>query len=373
MRVLFRADASAHMGAGHVMRCLALAEALRTQGAEVHFLCRPQAGDMIGFLEGSGWPVHALSVSADAAAASTGPGSIKAFEAGEPSHSARLGAAWIEDADAVLAFAEAKIRQGEPPDWIVVDHYALDARWEERIRTRIPGVFAVDDLADRPHACDALLDAAEDERDGQRYASLIPGKCARLFGPRHALLRPEFPALRRTVRPRTGAIRRILVSFGGSDPDDFTGIALEALADGAVPVDVAVGAAYARKGEAELLCASRSGWTFHCQTGWMAGLMASADFYVGAGGNTAWERCCLGLPGLALCIARNQATLIGVLAGRGAAHPLGGDAAVGAIRQAIRHFTGHPEETARMSARAFGLCDGLGAARAAAFIFGKGN
>lgn len=367
MAVFFRADASARMGTGHVMRCLAMAEELRKRGVPVLFICRPHAGDMIGLLERYGYPVHALSAPAYGG---------RPFPAGrgEPPLAEWLGVPWNEDAEEVLAFLESRRRQGTPPDWMVVDHYALDARWETRVRSEVPGIFALDDLADRSHDCDVLLDASEEEASLGRYRGLIPAGCKRLFGPAHSLLRAEFAALRRSVGPRSGAISRILVSFGGSDPDDFTSKAMEALDNASARVDVVVGAAHPRKTEIESRCRARSGWTFHCQTGEMARLIAEADFFLGAGGNSAWERCCLGLPGIAVSLAENQSTILKILDAEGAACNLGRASEIGvpAIREALRRFASSPGQVAGMSEKAFALTDGLGASRAVDVIMRGG-
>ena len=115
--------------------------------------------------------------------------------------------------------------------WVVVDHYALDVRWETAVRSAARGLLVIDDLADRPHDCDLLLDQNYYADKDARYVGLVPDRCELLLGPRYALLREEFLAARLGVRTRTGPATRLLVCFGGMDADNFTARALDALAD----------------------------------------------------------------------------------------------------------------------------------------------
>jgi UDP-2,4-diacetamido-2,4,6-trideoxy-beta-L-altropyranose hydrolase len=176
--------------------------------------------------------------------------------------------------------------------------------------------------------------------------------------------------MRKKVRPRLGPIHRILVSFGGSDPDNFTSKALQALQGISACVDVVVGESHSQKNEIQTLCESLPGWNYHCQTGEMARLMAEADFFLGAGGNTAWERCCLGLPGLAVSLADNQSVILGLLDSKGTIRNLGhgSEVSILRLRQELQHFSNAPEEVARMSKNAFAMTDGLGAMHAAEVI-----
>ncbi|MEH6873424.1 MAG: UDP-2,4-diacetamido-2,4,6-trideoxy-beta-L-altropyranose hydrolase [Candidatus Competibacter sp.] len=306
MRVAIRADASIQIGSGHVMRCLTLAEALRERGAEVHFVCRDLPGHLGGVLADKGYLVQWLPAPAAEGAA------IPAHTA----HSAWLGVPWAVDADQTRE----RLTGWPEIDWLIVDHYALDRAWESRLRPLVKRIMVIDDLADRPHDCDLLLDQNLYEGMEQRYAGLVPADCRLLLGPRYALLRPEFRKAREQLRQRDGVVRRILVFFGGADPTNETAKALRAiqrLERPDIAVDVVVGAANPHRAEIEALCAELPNASFHCQVANMAELMARADLAIGAGGSTVWERCALNLPSIIWVVAENQNKSIEYLAKSG--------------------------------------------------------
>ena len=296
MKILIRTDASVQIGTGHVMRCLTLADGLREHGAEVIFVCREFAGNLCDYIEEKGYIVYRLSVSNEQE--HNIEGSLK--------HAAWLGADWQTDAGQV----EEIIKDfNTPPDWLVVDHYALDERWERYLRIYVKKIMVIDDLADRPYDCDLLLDQNFYENLERRYDDLTPPQCKKLLGPKYALLRPEFRKERKNLRKRDGNVKRIMVFFGGSDPSNETAKALEAirlLNRPDIAVDVVVGSANPHKEQIKQLCSTMHNITYYCQVANMAKLMADADLFIGGGGSTTWERCCLGLPGLVMAIASNQ-------------------------------------------------------------------
>src|ERR1035437_405447 len=195
LRIAFRTDASLQMGSGHVMRCLTLADALKAQGAQCQFISRAHPCNLIEVIRQRGYMVNILVAPVQQAQAAIK--NIAATVQGaqqkpphEPAHAAWLGSTWQADAQettVVLATLQ--------PDWLVVDHYALDQRWEEVLAAHCLQLLVIDDLADRPHRCDLLLDQNLG-RQPQDYANLVPAHCQVLTGPNYALLRPEFVALR---------------------------------------------------------------------------------------------------------------------------------------------------------------------------------
>jgi spore coat polysaccharide biosynthesis predicted glycosyltransferase SpsG/RimJ/RimL family protein N-acetyltransferase len=184
----------------------------------------------------------------------------------------------------------------------------LDARWESSLRQASRKILVIDDIADRQHDCDVLLDQNFYADMQTRYIGKVPAHCQLLLGPRYALLRDEFRKLHEQAKPRTGAVRKILVFFGGVDTDNYTGRAVEALSEinvADVHVDVVIGAQHPCSEQIKVACVQH-GFICHIQTDKMAELMLAADLAIGAGGSATWERCCLGLPTLAICIADNQ-------------------------------------------------------------------
>ena len=191
--IVFRTDASLAIGTGHVMRCLTLADALRERGARSHFICRTHDGHLIEHIRAHGHQVSALPATASTSMTSNTDNST--------AHAHWLGVDWASDALDTLT-----VLQGLRTDWLVVDHYALDARWEKKLRHGCQRLLVIDDLADRPHDCELLLDQNLG-RLASDYDRSVPVSCTVLAGPQHALLRPEFAdwryrSLARRATPR---------------------------------------------------------------------------------------------------------------------------------------------------------------------------
>ena len=307
MKILIRADASVQIGTGHVMRCLTLADELIGRGAEAVFVCREFDGNLCGYIEEKGYVVHRL------------PMSNKQEYNIESSlkHAAWLGTDWQTDARQVEAIIK---NLDTHPGWLVVDHYALDERWEGYLRPYVKKIMVIDDLADRIHDCDLLLDQNFYENLESRYDNLMPSCCKKLLGPKYALLRPEFRKARKNLRKRDGHVKRIMIFFGGSDPTNETTKALEAirmLNRPDIAVDVVVGALSPHLQGIEQIASDLPDCTCHFNVEDMALLMAKADLAVGAGGTTVWERCAMGLPSLVSTVAENQEKTVSDMAESG--------------------------------------------------------
>ena len=296
MKVVFRADASLQMGTGHVMRCLTLADALTERGAECLFICRAHPGHLIDLVRSKGNVGYALSCESSRSA----PGDGLA-------HAAWLGASQEQDAQACLP-----ILQAIQPDWLIVDHYALDSLWELELKPHYCQLMVIDDLADRRHYCDLLLDQTYC-RDAADYVRWVPINCRLLCGSQYALLRPEFASLRSYSLHRRDnpQLRHLLITMGGVDKDNATGQVLDALRNCPLPIDckitIVMGASAPWLSEVGSQ-AQAMPWSTQVLVGVsdMARLMADSDLAIGAAGATSWERCCLGLPTGMLVLAENQ-------------------------------------------------------------------
>lgn len=301
MHVAFRADASLQIGTGHVMRCLTLADALRERGANCSFVCRPHQGHLLALVTQRGHQALALP---------------QLEEDAEPNHNGTAHAHWlgtdlatdVQDTQQALGARTG----GQPVDWLVVDHYALDARWEEALRPQANRIMVIDDLVDRPHACDLLLDQTYG-RQSADYMPFVTDGCTLLCGSQYALLRPEFAdlreySLRRRAQP---ALQELLITMGGVDKDNVTGAVLRGLKSSPLPEDcrltVVMGQTAPWLKDVQDL-SSQMHWPTQVLVGIdnMAQLMADSDLSIGASGATSWERCCLGLPSIMLVVAENQ-------------------------------------------------------------------
>lgn len=319
-RILFRADAGLEIGTGHIIRCLTLADSLLRQGdgarlstgAESIFVTRAHAGHVIPAITERGHQVITLPGNT---------GQPYGNHPAAPAHARWLEADWRADAAATrAALNETGAR------WLVMDHYALDAQWQAAALPPSVSLLVIDDLADRPHRAEVLLDQNAG-RQAVDYAGLVPEGCDLRIGPAHALLRPEFARLRpqalarreRLVRPKT-----LLVTLGGIDKDNATGRVLDALSLAPtaqeLQITVVIGAS------APHLDAVRSkAAAMPMPVAVVAGAsdmghrMLQADLCIGAVGSTAWERCTLGLPTLQVVLADNQLDAAGAMAAQGAA------------------------------------------------------
>lgn len=360
-QVVFRVDASVEMGLGHLTRCLTLADALAADGARSCFLMRSHAAGLAHLVESHG---HAVRLLSDPLVRPAG-----ADNGGGP-YVHWLPTNWLEDADQTRSALD-EIGAAE---WLIVDHYALDARWEQACRRNGMRILAIDDLADRAHDCEILLDQNLVSQMETRYRDRVSVTCVQLLGPGYALLRPEFAAQRALLTRRSGAINRILICFGGSDPSNETAKALVAVASLAMSrlaADVVIGATNPHAASVDALCRGIANVTLHRGANNIAELMRRADLSIGAGGVMSWERCCLGLPTVAIGIAENQADVLTALAAAGAIVHVGAAASVteAAIAQVLHSLLRNPGQVRSMGETAFALVDGDGAQRVRRAIF----
>lgn len=314
MCVAFRVDASLAIGSGHVMRCLTLAAALRDQGADCHFLCREPQGHLNRQIAERGFAVHRLPTKEGGSIPS--PAGQGHSPAADGDHEKSPHAHWLQTTQATDAHQTLETLRELAPDWLIVDHYALDAQWESVVREAIPGmrVMVIDDLADRPHQAELLLDQNLG-RKAEDYHGLVSGHCRLLVGPKYALLRPEFAEWREWSLERRqedgGSVKRLLVTLGGVDRDNVTGQVLDALSKVDLPagleITVVMGASApwleTVRDRARQMPRSTE---VVVNVDDMARRMAEADLAIGAAGSTAWERCCLGLPTIVSVLAENQ-------------------------------------------------------------------
>ncbi|NIA69026.1 UDP-2,4-diacetamido-2,4,6-trideoxy-beta-L-altropyranose hydrolase [Pelagibius litoralis] len=332
MRTVFRADASAALGGGHVMRCLTLAKSLEKLGWQCGFAVNATALEIIPALAGED----------------------------------------ILVLDSIMAAEAENIRKNWPDgaDWLIVDHYERDAGWEAGCRGWAKNILVIDDLADRPHDCDVLLDQTPG-RASDDYAGLVPPGTRLLTGCDYALLRPAFAGNRQTsLARRTGAgrLNRILVSIGATDPDNHSLVALQAIAESGLPlaVDVVLGAAAPHRSAVSAQIETMGKEVrLHVDVANMPELMARADLAIGAAGTSTWERCCLGLPSLMLVVAENQRLIAERIATTGAARVISGprDALADRIAGALRDLADDGDALSDMAAKAARICDGRGCDR----------
>lgn len=274
--LLLRADASPEIGTGHVMRCLALAQAWQDAGGSATMAC-----------------------------AELPPG-LEARLAREQVAVQRIDAAPASEADANLT---ARLAANLSPAWIVVDGYRFAPDFLERMRATRRPVLSVDDMAHlERYPVDLVLNQNLGAHHELYRAKLAPA-AGLLLGPRHSLLRREFRRVRLAREPLLARPRRVLVTLGGSDPENHTAAILERLAKRprAISVTVLAGAANVH---VPLLQARAERLPFPCEVRVnvenVAELMAQADAAITAGGSTVWELAAMQLPALIGAISEDQ-------------------------------------------------------------------
>lgn len=332
------------------MRCLTLADALKQRGTRIRFISRHLPGNFQNMLAEKGYEYIPLN------------GNSSEEISADLAHGHWLGTSQHADAkNSIHALSD------QVWNWLVVDHYALDARWESALRQVANKILVIDDIADRQHDCNVLLDQNFYADMDARYIGRVPAYCQLLLGPRYALLRNEFRQLRMQTKPRTGSVKRVLIFFGGVDADNYTGRAIEALANIGIErlhVDVVIGSQHPQREQVESLCTDQQ-YDCHVQTNRMAELMAAADLAIGAGGSATWERCCLGLPTLTVSLAENQTEIAKglCLLGAGLFIESRDAASVTSLRKAILDFFENQTQVNALSERAYSIVDGLGVDR----------
>jgi UDP-2,4-diacetamido-2,4,6-trideoxy-beta-L-altropyranose hydrolase len=331
-RVLFRVDASPTIGGGHVMRCLTLADELERHGWVVTFATTT---DTIAIFYQRLMTKDVIQLSPQAA----------------------------RSPEALLERLQSKY------DFLIVDHYALDHNFEFAFRRVIPNIAVVDDLANRRHECDLLVDSTY-RRSVADYEELIPKHCRVLAGSQYALIRPEFRSQRDTAVARRlslQSVRRVFLSIGLTDVGGLTARLLAILMNTSreIMIDVIVGPGVTGLSTIVDIAASDHRVAVHIDPHDIVELMAHADLAIGAGGTTSWERCCLGLPTLLIVVADNQALIAERLAAAGAVIALAPHVPAfdEQFSEIFSDLSAHVVRLRQMVVASAQICDGLGTPR----------
>ncbi len=328
--LLVRADASPRMGTGHVMRCLALAQAWQPR-EQVHFLSAEITSALEARLTAEGFVSRSLAAT---------PGSV-------------------DDAEVTIACA-----REHGAAWVVVDGYQFGADYQ---RLLMAAGFRILFLDDYGHAGEYEADLVLNQNLGADAALYVRRKphTRLLLGPRYALLRREFQAWRDWTREIPPVARKVLVTLGGGDPDNVTGKVVQALQGLDVECKVVVGGSNPNLEELKSAIGNRrSAMELVVNAANMSELMAWADMAIAAGGSTAWELAFMGLPSLVLVLAENQLKVAEALAASNVARRAGtGAAAPGDLSADLHELLNDRLGRARMSRLGRTMVDGKGGER----------
>jgi len=344
--VVIRVDASTNIGVGHSARCFALAESLSRQGARVHFVCREIPENYQERFRRNNHPLHMINADHNLS--------------GE------------EDA---LATKNILLKLGKI-DFLVIDHYGLGQSWEKDLRSFVSKIMVIDDLANREHDCDVLLDQALG-REKQDYQAYVPEHCLLLVGPAYALLSSQYTDARFAAlskRKNKNSVKNILVSMGGADPNNVTEFIIDALESIDEDLNISVVIGPHMKNQAAFEDKTKNyphSIRFVSDVDNLSELIAEADLAIGAGGVSSFERCCLGLPTIMIVVAENQLQNANTLAEVGAVNYLGlwHQITSTQLQTALKKYLQQPALSQAMTKSAANLCDAYGADRCAAEFF----
>lgn len=354
LRVALRADASQASGTGHIVRCLALAAALRDCGAQIRLVTRQLDLDTASLARAAGVESVLLPASVPGLSVADDP----------VAHAGWAGARWSDDARQT-----AEALAGWHCGWVVVDHYAFDARWQRQVAQSL-GVrmAAIDDLADRPHEVDCLIDHNLHADHRRKYGALVGAATALLGGPRFALLGPAYAGLQ--PARIDDAVASIGIFMGGVDSTDLASLALRACREQAGfsgPIEIVATGASAHLAGLQARAGRWADTRVSVDLPDLAAFFARHGLQIGAGGGATWERCCAGAPMLLLQAAANQQVVVRELAVIGAAAALAEHeaASVTTVGRAVADLLADAPRRRALAQRARALVDGLGARRVA--------
>lgn len=271
--VVFRVDSSKILGSGHIQRCITLANYLKAHRISSVFISKDFEGNFGYLLEKAAFPIHFID-----------------HHLNEK-----------EDSEATLELIK---------KWsistLVIDCYALSSTFEHPIKKAGFKILVIDDLMNRPHECDLLLDQNYRNDYTKAYDQLLPSDTLKFLGPTYSLLRPQFFEAKPKAQLKIKKIKNIFVFFGGSDSTKETLRFLNSvLMDSLHHYHVLLS-----KGNValkEILAIKNGGnFTLHVDAENVADIMLRCDFYIGSGGTITWERMILNLSGLVISVADNQ-------------------------------------------------------------------
>ena len=350
-KILLRVDTSHEIGSGHMMRCLTLANEAKQQDWECVFVLRDPEDGIVEYISSFGHGVKELT----------------SLYGNKITYNATAHGDWLPVSQTQDANETVEVIYELDPDWIIVDHYALDAIWYSIVEKTNAKILVIDDLGDRKIICDVLLDqnlgASTEKYDGK-----LPINCRLLLGPTFALLRSEFKDWReRSLEGRKDRnVENILITMGGVDENNHTLQALQEISNTEYSLKcsftVVAGRSYPHINNLNaFLQVSKLNVSVLSNVKNMAEIMSKSDLCIGAAGSTSWERCCLALPTISLAIADNQIEIAEQLGKRNVA-------LYSNINNLLQNFekffnVSGKELQRALSKNASKICDGLGTLR----------
>lgn len=344
MRFIFRTDASRWISSGHVMRCLVLADALKSEGHEIIFVCRRQPSDLNSLIIDRGHKLVVLPANEE-----------RRIPAHTADYETWLQVSWQIDCEQFLSSISGA-------DWVVVDHYGIPKEWETRVAKKLDcRLLVIDDIA-REHCCDVLIDQTA-LRSKFIYADMLPEKSKLLVGSKYALLSPAFAQWHNQIKNVERDLHKVLISMGGIDEPNVTFSVLETLTPYLenLQLTVLLSQRAPHYQKVKSYCERYKDKITHIDfSNNMASLMASHGLAIGAPGATSWERACLGLPSIVIPLAENQKSICENLVRAEASLCLSSDKIESSLWSALLQLK---KNYLHYQNRCWELCDGKGCER----------
>ncbi|WP_412051299.1 UDP-2,4-diacetamido-2,4,6-trideoxy-beta-L-altropyranose hydrolase [Hoeflea sp. Naph1] len=356
MLFIFRVDASSSIGSGHVMRCLNLAHCLSFRGGRIIFVMRPLGGNLIERVKENGFDVLEIC-----------------SQFNDKIISEEIDA--TEFVEVISNYEDVKHEEKHTKTWVVVDNYKLSSCWESQVKRIFSRIVAIDDVADRTHNVDLLIDQNLVESENSRYDNLIPFYSETLIGPKYAMIDSEYKFERCKLTRNSKIINNIIIYFGLSDkkmtlmaveslcvlPNEFS--ALIVIDDHNVQIE-----------SINRIVSADKRFRVSGQLPRLTHIMAESDLFVGACGTTSWERLCLGLRAVVVTLADNQEALARTLDKNGFIYWLGRSETITktTMVRGLKKALNTPLDPS-IASRMMKMVDGLGAERVADMLMFDGS
>ena len=358
MKIVFRVDASKQIGTGHLVRCVTLAKELTKNGAYCIFLSRDHEGNLLNYVEKNGFELKTLE-------------NNKGYSSNDKSLNNLFHSSWLSSGQTCDANQTISLIKDLSPDWLVVDHYGIDYRWHKLLRPYCKKILVIDDLADRKHDCDLLLDQNLVKDYKHRYDKLIGRNVTKLLGPNFALLQNEYTDIRRRIFSRK-FLDNILVYFGGSDLYNLTEYVTDILLkiNYKKKVTLILDSKNPQLARIKDKIKDKKNFEMHNDLPSLANILKDVDVAIGAGGTATWERCALGVPSFVITIAENQKQIAAEMHKQGYIKLLGNcdDINSSILEKILTDIANNRIEIEEWSQYCLTLVDGLGAKRVAEIL-----
>ena len=357
MNIIFRVDSSKIIGTGHLYRCINLANELRNNGGNIIFVSRNHKDNSNKLVVDNGFKLISLP--------------YRDFNVSKNDCKTWVGASQKEDVKETLN-ALKNVRC----DLIIIDHYGINKKWETEIKKSFRKIFVIDDLANREHNCDFLLDQNYRINSSNRYTKLVPKKCKLLLGPNFALLNEAFSQKNKVKKFNKD--KRLFIFMGGSDRKDFIKTITNILDDrlfSNLQTDIVVGKSFYDDMNRNLSVKTNSKIYFHPPQRHLADLMSKCDFAIGAGGVTNLERMCIGIPSIVISLAENQVEICKELSSLGLINYLGDlkTISLNVLKSSIVRMLENDAYLRKLSLKSQSIVDGYGAKRVSEIVMPSSN